>query len=82
MELITEHKKAQLELALQYALQFNKVSVGDTITDYLGSIVVEEISFSSIDRCPEPLYRGRREPDDVRRSVPLTNVREIIINEA
>jgi len=56
------HSHSIERLAKKYALSNNDISVGDVITDQLGSIRVKEVSTStSFTRdLPECIYRGEK----------------------
>ena len=56
-EIENENRKDLERFAMEYAMSHNKVKVGDIITDHMGSICVEKISYRShgIPRC---IYHG------------------------
>jgi len=66
---ILKNKEYQLQLALEYAMQFNRHDIGDTVVGPKGPFVIEKISFSSVDLEPEPLYIGEGQ------SVPLCSLK-------
>ena len=84
-KLIQEHKEAQLALAQKYADQFKgDIQLGHYITDHIGTIRVDSISFSSIELNPEPLYRGLQFTKEGQpfktgtiRSIPHSNLRKV-----
>lgn len=63
-----EHKKRVLDLNVAFIKSFNKLGWGDTVTDHLGSIVIDKVRFTtanslcshSINNVPQPCYYGRR----------------------
>ena len=59
-QLESEHAEQLVFLAKKYAFSNNTVLVGDTVTDHIGSIIVEKIKFSqgSFGKPPECVYFG------------------------
>ena len=59
-ELQKQHALNLIDLRSQFALKNNTVKVGDTVTDHIGTIVVEKIKIetSFIDSFPECTYFG------------------------
>lgn len=54
-----EYAGAKKQLAIRYAKESNNVSIGDTITDHIGKLIVESIGYYLGHGLPECIYHGK-----------------------
>jgi hypothetical protein len=56
----SEYRLAKQSLAVQYAKENNLVTIGDIVTDHIGALKVEKITYYFSNDIPQCVYHGKR----------------------